>query len=163
MSTCANPTRSSVLDWAKHREPDATTSGNKSLRDFGIGKSVTRSLQSGSRWMQRSDRRRGGFHRCLFPRALVAQQPADKRCMHGMSGAIGNDASEDTVTQQREVAYQVQHFVPHELIRIAQRPVLHAFTREYDRVLLACAADQSHVAHRFRFVQKSECPRRSDV
>src|SRR3954453_1348561 len=98
MSTCANPTRSSVLDWAKHREADASTSGNTSLRDFGIGKRVTRSLQSGSRWMQSSDRRRGGFHRGLFPRALVAQQPAHERGVHGMSGAIGNDASEDTVT-----------------------------------------------------------------
>src|SRR3954471_10732033 len=108
ISAWAKPARNSVLDWAKHSEADASTSGNTSLRDFGIGKSVTRSLQSGSGGMQRSDRSRRSFHRGLFPRALVAQQPADERGVHGVSGTVGHDASENAVTQQREIADQVQ-------------------------------------------------------
>src|SRR3954469_7743715 len=163
ISACANPTRNSVFDWAKHSEADASTRGNTSLRDFGIAKSVTRTLQSGSRWMQRSYRSRRCFHRRLFPRALVAQQPADERGVHSVSGPIGHDAPEYAMAKQREIADQVQNFVPHELIRITQRAILHPVTREHDRVLLACAADQSHVAHRFRFVQKTEGPCRGDV
>src|SRR3954463_10272703 len=109
MSTCANPTRSSVLDWAKHREADASTSGNTSLRDFGIGKSVTRSLQSGSGWMQRSDGGRRLFHRGFFPRALVAEQPAHERGVHCVSSAVSHDAPENAMAKQRKIADQVQH------------------------------------------------------
>src|SRR3954465_699948 len=123
ISACAKPTRNSGFDWAKHSEADASTSGNTSLRDFGIGKSVTRSLQSGSGWMQRSDRGRRSFHRGFFPRALVAQQPAHEGGVHGVSSAVSHDAPKNAMAKQRKVADQVQHLVSDELIRIAQRPV----------------------------------------
>src|SRR3954467_13416275 len=104
ISACAKPTRNSVLDWAKHSEADASTSGNTSLRDFGIGKSVTRSLQSGSGGMQCSDRSRRSLHGGFFPRALVAQQPADERGVHGVSCTVGDDAPEYAMAQQLEIA-----------------------------------------------------------
>ena len=94
---------------------------------------------------------------------MIAQQAADQRSVHRVSGAVGHHAPQHLVANQREIADQVQHLVPHKLVGETQRPVLDPFPGEHDGVLFAGAADQSHVAQSLRLMQESEGARRGNV
>src|SRR6267378_1205110 len=83
--------------------------------------------------------------------------------MHGMSGAVGYDASDNLPAQQRQIADQVERFVPDKLIGKTQRAVLHSVFRDHDDVLFRSAANQSQVLHGFGLVQKSEGPGRREL
>ena len=94
---------------------------------------------------------------------MVAQQARDQRDVHGVAGAIGDHAAQDAVAEQRQVSDQVQHLVADELIVIAQGAVGDAVACEHDGVFFRGAADQSHLAHLLRLMQKSEGARGGDV
>ena len=57
----------------------------------------------------------------FFPQRLVAQDARDQGGMHRVSGAVGHHLTQHLLPQQRQVADQVEHLVPNELIMKAQR------------------------------------------
>ena len=97
-----------------------------------------------------------------LPCGAVAEQPLDERSVHGMAGALGDDAAPDAAAGKRQIADKVQNLVANELVGEAQRPVFYALSREDDRLVGGGASDESHVTkHRFIFAE-AEGPRRSD-
>src|SRR5258708_21730949 len=83
--------------------------------------------------------------------------------MHGMTSAIGDYVTQNLVPDQRQVSNQIQNFVAHKLVVETQRGIHHSIAGQHNRVLVGSSADQPLLAHGFGLMQKSECPRRSNV
>ncbi len=79
-----------------------------------------------------------------------------------MSSAVGDNVPQNSLSDQRQIANQIQNLVAHELVWKAQRRIDDAVAGQNDRVLFGCAANQALLAHDFRFVKKTERPCRSD-
>ena len=83
--------------------------------------------------------------------------------MHGVSGAFGDDVTQQWAADQREVADQVQRFVTAAFIGEAQSfRVQHATAVEADGALEGGPADQSHVSHLVELMRETEGARRRD-
>src|SRR5579884_2364066 len=82
--------------------------------------------------------------------------------MHGVSGAVGNDFSQNAMAQQCEITDKIENLVANEFIVEAERTVLHASVGQHDRVLFRRAANESHVAQRSFIAQESESSCRCD-
>jgi hypothetical protein len=76
----------------------------------------------------------------------VAEQAGDEGGVHGVAGALGDDAAEDLVAGEGEVADEVEYFVADELVGKAERAADNAAAGDDDGVGVGDAADQAHVA-----------------
>ena len=97
------------------------------------------------------------------PCGAVRQQTGDERGVHGMAGAFGDDAAEDAVAGEREIADEVEHLVANEFVGKAQASVLHAVAAEDDSVFRRGAADESHVAQHALVFAEAEGARGGDL
>src|SRR6185437_12494485 len=104
-------------------------SGAAQLRLCGIRKPLTgeRKIAAQQRLSARGVKlsRLGSFTKSVgeLPGGAVAQQPFHQSSVHGVARALSDDPTLDATSSQREVADQVEHLVPDELIVEAQRPV----------------------------------------
>src|SRR5581483_6065548 len=76
--------------------------------------------------------------------------------MHCVSGAISDYLSQNAMTEQGEIADQVENLVAYELIAKTERPVLNASIGQHDGVLFRSATNESHVAQRALVSQKTK-------
>src|ERR1700687_1973344 len=83
--------------------------------------------------------------------------------MHGVAGAIGGHVAENLVADERQIADQIQNFVPDKLIRETQRRIYQTVAGQHQRVLRRRPANQPLLAHGFGLMQKSKGPCRSNV
>jgi hypothetical protein len=97
-----------------------------------------------------------------FPGGAVAEQPLDERGVHGVAGALGDDAAPDAAAGQSEIADEVQNFVADELVGETQRAVFDALAGEDDRRFGGGAADETHVAQHGLIFAEAEGARGSD-
>ena len=89
-----------------------------------------------------------------LPGRAVAQQALHQRGVHGVAGALSNNAAPDAPAGEREIANQVQHFVTNELVREAQRWIFHAATADDDGTRTRRSTDKAHIAqHGFVFAK----------
>jgi hypothetical protein len=87
-----------------------------------------------------------------LPGGAVAEKLLDEGGMHGVAGALGNDAAPDAAAGEGEVANEVKDLVADELVGKAQRAILDApgvgrcAAGEDDGGVVGDAADEAHVA-----------------
>ena len=84
--------------------------------------------------------------------------------MHLVAAALDADAAAHRQPEQREVAAQVEHLVPDELVGPAKPfRVHHLLVVEHDRVVERAAAREAGVPERVHFAQEAERARGRDV
>ena len=71
-----------------------------------------------------------------FPGGAVAEQARDQSGVHGVAGALGDDAALDAAAGEGEVADEVEDLVADELVGEAQGAVLHG--RLWMRMMAQC-------------------------
>ena len=81
--------------------------------------------------------------------------------MHGVPRPIRDDAADNLLSQERQIANQVENFVAHKFIVKAQRAVLYAVGGQNNHVIFRCATDQPHIFHGALFAEETKSPRRS--
>src|SRR5713226_440072 len=79
--------------------------------------------------------------------------------MQGVAGFVGLDTGEQRQASQREIANQIQRFVPSKLVGKAQRPVHDAVVGENDGVLERAAANKAHGLERLDVALETESSR----
>src|SRR6266849_448788 len=79
--------------------------------------------------------------------------------MQGVAGFVGLDTGEQRQASQREIANQIQRFVPSKLVGKAQRPVHDAVVGENDGVLERAAANEAHGLERLDVALETESSR----
>src|SRR5712692_4364525 len=79
--------------------------------------------------------------------------------MKGVAGFVGLDAAEQRQARQREIANQIQRFVPSKLVGKAQRPVHNPVVGENDGVLERAAANETHGLERLDVTLETESSR----
>jgi hypothetical protein len=99
----------------------------------------------------------------LNPQAVIAKQARDERGVHCVSGAVGHNARDQALADEREVSNAVEDFVADELVAETQRAVLNSIRREHDHAFVGGAADQPLVAHGFFLLQEPERARASNL
>ena len=78
----------------------------------------------------------------------------------GVAGAHRNDVAADGPAQQRQVAHDVQHLVPHEFLAIPQRlGRQHRVVADDHGVFQAAALDQAVLEQKFNLLKKTKRPR----
>jgi hypothetical protein len=97
-----------------------------------------------------------------LPGGAVAQKALHQRGMHGVAGALGDDAALDTAPGEREVADEVEHLVADELVGKAEWTVLHAQLGEDDGAGVGHTADEAHVAQLWLVFLEAEGARGGD-
>jgi len=89
-----------------------------------------------------------------LPGGAVAEEALDEGGVHGMAGALGDDAAPDAAAGQGEVADEVEDLVADELVGEAEGAVLDFAVADDDGALVGGAADEAHVAeHGFVFAE----------
>src|SRR5580704_15703425 len=84
--------------------------------------------------------------------------------MHGMPGSLGDYVPEQWLTDQSQVADQIQRLVPAALVRETQTiPVSDPLAMETDGVVERGSANQPHVTHLVQFVFEAEGSSRRDL
>src|ERR1035437_8784642 len=99
----------------------------------------------------------------FFRVGRIAQNAGDDGGVHSVSGTIGLDVAKNVLAEQGEVADEVQHLVPHELVGVAERWVVNSSGGEHDAVFTRDATDEAHVQHRALLLDEAKGPRRSDL
>lgn len=98
-----------------------------------------------------------------LPRRTITHKSLYKSSMHRMSSALGHHLALDAPSSQRKIANQIEHFVPHKLIRKPKRPIFNTLPRQNDRAIVRNPANQTHIPqHRLIFL-KPKRPRRSNL
>lgn len=82
--------------------------------------------------------------------------------MHGVAGAVGDDAADNLLANQGEIADEIENFVADEFIGEAQRAIAWTLGREDNHVLIAGAADEAHVAQIALILKKAKGARGRD-
>ena len=99
-----------------------------------------------------------------FVEGGVGHDFGDKGDVHGVSGALGDDVTEEGLADEGEVADQVEGFVAAALVGEAKSAgVEDGSVIEADRAVERCAADESHVAHLVELVFEAEGAGGGDV
>ena len=81
-----------------------------------------------------------------------------------MPAALRANASQQSHSQQSEIANDVQNLVTHEFIAESQsRFIQHAVLGQDNRIVERAAADQIRPAQRFNFFDKPKSARRSNI
>ncbi len=96
------------------------------------------------------------------PRFLVAENLGCQLRVQGMAGAMGDDVTDDRISDERQVTDDVQDLVTHELVFEAQG-VQHAGVADDDGVFERAAERQAVLAQPFHFLQEAEGARGRDV
>lgn len=99
----------------------------------------------------------------FVPQSFVAQDAGDQGGVHGVTGAIGYDPSQDGTAEQCQVADKIEDFVPHELVGKTEGTVFDSVAGQHNAVFAGGAANQSHVAHRLFVFARPEGARARDL
>src|SRR5579864_5361151 len=75
-----------------------------------------------------------------------------------MPSPVRNYGSENLFAQQGQVADQIEHFVPNELVPEPKRRVHDVIAGEHDRIVRGSPANQALLAHRLSFMEETEGP-----
>src|SRR5207248_7527816 len=106
--------------------------------------------------------RNGGRGRRIDdPMRTTFQQLTDKTRMQRMAGAIGNEAAQDGLADEGEIAKQIERLVPDEFVRKTKgRVVQHSRFGKDDSILQRSASHETARLKLFDFMIKTERTRR---
>src|SRR5260221_9563915 len=76
--------------------------------------------------------------------------------MHGMTGTVCHNASDDLFSQQGQIANQIQYLVPNKLVLKAKGAVPDTFFRQHNNIPRRRAADEPHILHGLLFTQETK-------
>ena len=97
------------------------------------------------------------------PRLLASERASQFR-IRSMSGLYRHHVTADTPADQREIADNIEDFVPYEFVGKTQRLLAeHRLAAHDNRIFEAAALDQILIHERLDILVVNKCPRRSDL
>ncbi len=97
-----------------------------------------------------------------LPRRPVPHKSLHKSSMHRMPRPLRHHPALDPPPRQRQIPYQIQHFMPNKLILKPKWPIFNTLPRQNNRAIPRSPPNQPHIPQHLFIFLKPKRPRRSN-